>query len=218
MPGEALERAVGDVDLLAGLEGDDRARPLHALLDLVQHPGHFVVAHRRRLALRPEEAGDPVDRVDQVVGAVGHLHPHQHVAGHEPLLGLHLLAAADLDDLLGRHHHLGDLVLRGPCCAAASLIASATFFSKFESTLTEYQRIAMFFVRYPNSPTVGSACALVGAARSVARNENGRATKSARAAVVRPEALPPYAPAAAQLQEVDALGSSRARNGSGGRW
>ena len=37
-----------------------------------------------------------------------------------------------------------------PCCAAASLIASATFFSKFESTLTEYQRIAMS-VRYLNS-------------------------------------------------------------------
>jgi hypothetical protein len=57
-------------------------------------------------------------------------------------LGLHLLAAADLDDLLGRDHDLADLVLE-PVLRTASLMASATFFSKFDRTLTEYQRIAI---------------------------------------------------------------------------
>ena len=43
-------------------------------------------------------------------GVVGQFHLHQHVAGEEFALGVHLLAAADLDDLLGRDQHLLELV------------------------------------------------------------------------------------------------------------
>ena len=57
-------------------------------------------------------------------------------------LGRDLLAAADLDDLFGRDQHFVDLVLEARS-ATACLICSAIFFSKFERTLTEYQRFAM---------------------------------------------------------------------------
>ena len=73
---------------------------------------HLGVAHRHRAPLRTQEPGDAVDRVDQVIALVGHLHPHQHVAGHETTLGRDLLAAANLDHLFGRHQNLFDLVLK----------------------------------------------------------------------------------------------------------
>jgi len=38
-----------------------------------------------------------------VIGLVGHLHLHQHIAGEEFALGVDLLAAADLDDVLSRN-------------------------------------------------------------------------------------------------------------------
>ena len=57
-----------------------------------------------------EEARDLRRVLDQVPGVVGHFHLHQHVAGEELALGVDLLAAADLDDLLGRHQHVVELV------------------------------------------------------------------------------------------------------------
>ena len=98
-------------DPLADLEMDQRARCLLAFLHPVQDRVHLGVAHRHRTALRPEEPGDAVDRVDKVVAAIRHFHAHEDVAGHEALLGRHLLAPAHLDHFLGRNQHLLDLVL-----------------------------------------------------------------------------------------------------------
>src|SRR6056297_2421092 len=108
---EILEGALVDLDLLTHLEVDERARAFLALLHAAENRLHFGVAHRHRAALRAEKAGDTVDRVDQVIAAIRHLHVHQHVTGHETTLGGHLLATADFDHLFGGYQHLVDLVL-----------------------------------------------------------------------------------------------------------
>jgi hypothetical protein len=46
-----------------------------------------------------------------VIGVVGHLHLHQHIAGEEFALRVDLAAAADLDDVLGRHQDFRETVL-----------------------------------------------------------------------------------------------------------
>src|SRR5262249_22232234 len=46
---------------------------------------------------------------DQMPGLVSHLHLHQHIAGEELAFGVHLGAAAQLDDLFRRHQHLREL-------------------------------------------------------------------------------------------------------------
>src|SRR5690606_13364304 len=94
------------------LEPDQVAGLGLAFLDAVEDLIHLRIPHRHRLALRSEEARHPVDRGDQVIAAVGHVHVNEHVARHEAPLGRDLLAAADLDDLLGRHENLVDLVLQ----------------------------------------------------------------------------------------------------------
>jgi hypothetical protein len=80
---------------------------LHAVEDLVD----LAVAHRDRLALGAQEAGDAVDRGDEVVGLVRHLHVDEDVARHEASLRGDLLAAAHLDDVLDRDQHLVDAIL-----------------------------------------------------------------------------------------------------------
>jgi hypothetical protein len=66
-----------------------------------------------------------------VIDVVGQIAFHQHIAGEELALGIDLAAAADLDDLLGRHHDLGEFL--GQAALRRLLrIDSATFFSKFE--------------------------------------------------------------------------------------
>ena len=80
---------------------------------------------------RPEEARDLRGVLDEVVGLVGQIHLHQHVAGEELALGIDLPAAANLHDLLGRDQDLVEQVGRA---LRRRLIAdeSPTFFSKFE--------------------------------------------------------------------------------------
>ncbi len=114
-----------------------------AFLHAVQDRVHLGVAHRHRAALRAQKSGDAVDRVDQVIALVRHLHMHQHIARHEAALGGHLLAAAHFDHFFGGHQHFVDLVFEA-CSATDCLICSAIFFSKFERTLTEYHRFAIF--------------------------------------------------------------------------
>ena len=52
-----------------------------------------------------DEAWTVVKGTPGVTGFVGHVHVDEHVAGQDPLLGLHLLAVLRLDDLLGRNDH-----------------------------------------------------------------------------------------------------------------
>ena len=57
-----------------------------------------------------QEAGHLRRVLHQVPGVIGQLHLHQHIAGEELVLRVHLLAAAHLDHLLRRHQDLIDLV------------------------------------------------------------------------------------------------------------
>ena len=91
---------------------DQRARRILAFSHTTQDRLHLGITHRHRTALRPQEPGDPVNRVDEVIALVRHLHPHQNVARHEATLCRHLLTAADLDHFLGRNEHFFDLVLK----------------------------------------------------------------------------------------------------------
>ena len=119
-----------------------------------------------------------------MVGPIRHLHFDQHIAGHEPLLGLHLLAAADLDHVLGRDHDLGDLVLdvvlaRGVLDRLGDLLRSS------ESTLTEYQRIAIV-VQYLNRRTAAPARGRV-VLRAPQRPTKTGAQPNRRTPLIRPE-------------------------------
>jgi hypothetical protein len=102
-PVEGGERPIGHAHLLAHLETHGRLRTLHAFLHLLQDALGFRFRNRHRLVVGAEEAGDLGRILDEVVRLIGHLHLHQHVAGEELALGVHLAAAANLDDLLGRH-------------------------------------------------------------------------------------------------------------------
>src|SRR5436190_7650587 len=103
---EGGEGAVGHPHLLADLEGHHRLGPLHALLHLVQDAHGLILGDRRRPVVGPEEAGHLRRVLDEVIGAVRHLHLHQHVAREELALRGHLASASHLDHLLGGHQHL----------------------------------------------------------------------------------------------------------------
>ena len=75
---EALERTIVDLDALADLEVDERARRILGLLDAAEDRLDLGVAHRHRTPLRTEEPGDAVDRVHEVIALIGHLHVHEH--------------------------------------------------------------------------------------------------------------------------------------------
>src|SRR5690606_5566744 len=59
-----------------------------------------------RMLVLTEEAGDARRVLDQADDRVVEVGLHQHVAGEELALGVDLLAAANLDDLLGRNDDL----------------------------------------------------------------------------------------------------------------
>jgi hypothetical protein len=81
MPSKSSNGPSLTLTLFADLERDQGARGVFALLDAVEDGVDLGIAHRHRPALRPQEPGDTVDRVDQVITAVRHLHMHQHIAG-----------------------------------------------------------------------------------------------------------------------------------------
>src|SRR5215211_5921440 len=97
---DAVERgewAVGHAHLLAHLERYRRLRPLDPFLHLMQDARGFRVRDRHRLVVRTEEAGHLRGILDEVIGLVGQIHLHQHVAGKELAFGVDLAAAPDLD-------------------------------------------------------------------------------------------------------------------------
>src|SRR5438552_9061464 len=103
---EGGERAIRHAHLLAHLERDRRLWPFDPLLHLVHDALGFGIRDRQWLVIGADKAGDLRGVLDQVVGLVGEVHLHQHVAGKEFPLGIDLAAAADFHDLLLRHHDL----------------------------------------------------------------------------------------------------------------
>src|SRR5262249_41599587 len=97
---------------LAPLEGDRRLRPFDALLHLMHDARRLGVRNRLGLVVGAEKARDLRRVLDEVVGFVGEVHLHQHVAGEEFALGVDLLSAAHLHDLFGRHHDLFEQVIK----------------------------------------------------------------------------------------------------------
>src|SRR5712692_3413326 len=111
---EGGERPFRDPHLLAHLEGDRGFRPLDALLHLVHDALGLGIRDRLGLLVGAEESGDLRRVLDQVIGLVGELHLHQHIAGEELALGVDLLSAAHLHDLLDRHHDLLEQMVEVP--------------------------------------------------------------------------------------------------------
>src|SRR5260370_18335487 len=107
---EVDERSVDDADLVAPLEDRLRLRLLRPGLHLPQDVVHLVLRERDRLVPRADETGHLGRRAHQVPRLLGQLHPDQHVAREELLPALALLLVPDLDHLLGRHEHAGDLL------------------------------------------------------------------------------------------------------------
>src|SRR5690606_10446897 len=109
---EIVERTVGDPNDLSRLEQDLRPRLVHALLDAVQDRHRLALADRRRLvAGAADEPEDLRHLFHEMPGLVVHFHLYEHVAREELALALAALAFPHLDDLLGRHENLAELVL-----------------------------------------------------------------------------------------------------------
>ncbi len=108
---ERSERPVRDADLLADFERHRRLRPVDALLHLLQDALRLGFRDRHRLVVGAEEAGDLRRVLDEMVGLVGEVHLHQHVAREELALGVDLAAAAHLGDLFLRHQDLVEQVV-----------------------------------------------------------------------------------------------------------
>ena len=77
-----------------------------------------------------------------VIADIGHVHAHQHVAGHEAARHGDLLAAADLDHVLFGHQNLFDDLLETLFGHGGADLFSHTLF-EVDSTLTEYHRFAI---------------------------------------------------------------------------
>src|SRR5438034_1520758 len=105
---EVHERPLDHPHLVSLLERRLQLGLLGALLHLAQDRLHLARGKRDRLGTRPHEPRDLWRGAHQVPGVVGHLHLDQQVPGKELLLGLDLLALADLPDLLVRHDHPAD--------------------------------------------------------------------------------------------------------------
>src|SRR5713226_2079695 len=111
----ALEVHEGPLDhphLVPLLEGGLELGLLGALLHLPQDALDLFRGQRHRLVARAHEPGDLGSGADEMPRVVREVHLHQEVAREELLLGLDLLALADLPHLLGRHDHAPDHALQ----------------------------------------------------------------------------------------------------------
>src|SRR5262245_38084879 len=100
---EIRERAGGYLHGLAEGELDLRARPLGRRRSRVQESVDVALGERNRLAGGTGEARDAGRVLDDGPAVVVEIHVDEHVAGQDPLLGLHLLAFLRLDHLLRGH-------------------------------------------------------------------------------------------------------------------
>src|SRR5690606_18537184 len=97
---EGGKGTVGNANLLADLEGHRGLRTLDTLLDLAKDALGLMIGNRNLLVVGTEKARDLRRVLDQVIGLVRQVRPHQHVAGEELALRIDLAAAADLNHLL----------------------------------------------------------------------------------------------------------------------
>src|ERR1051326_5034542 len=109
---ERGEGEIGDPHLLAHLESDRGLWPLDAFLDLANDPLRLGLGdrHRPAAATAAQEVRHLRRILHEVPRLVRELHLHQHVAREELPLRADLGAALYLDDFLGRHQHLLELV------------------------------------------------------------------------------------------------------------
>src|SRR4030095_6072964 len=110
-PLEIHEGPLDHSHLVPLLEGGLELGLLRALLHLPQDGLDFCRGQRDGLGAGADEARDLGRRSHQVPGVIGHLHLDEQVTGKELLLGLDLLALANLAHLLVRHHDPPDHVL-----------------------------------------------------------------------------------------------------------
>src|SRR5229473_32327 len=146
---EVHERSLDHPHLVALLEGRLELRLLGAFLHLPQDPLHLFGRQRHRLGPRAHEPGDLRGRAHEVPRLVGQLHLHQEVPGEELLLGLDLLALADLPHLFRRHDHAPNHVLEpedpGPRLdAGRDLVLEARVGVDHEPLLGRRPRLAHF--------------------------------------------------------------------------
>ena len=86
---------------------------------------------RHRLVVRAEEVGDLGGVLDEVIGLVGEVHLHQHIAREELALGIDLLTTAHASTtFFSRRHDLFEQVLQ--VSWTTTQMNSATFRSKLE--------------------------------------------------------------------------------------
>src|SRR2546421_595898 len=99
---EVRERAGRDLDRLAELELDLRARGRLSAGTRVEDSVDLGLGERNRLRAGADEPGDARRVLHDRPGVVVQVHVHEHVARQHALLGLHLLPVLRLDHLLGR--------------------------------------------------------------------------------------------------------------------
>src|SRR6185295_15213890 len=131
------------------LEGGLELGLLGPLLHLPQDALDLFRGQGHRLVARAHEPGDLGSGADEMPRVVGELHLHQEVAREELLLGLDLLALADLPHLLGRHDHAPDRILKsedpGPGLdAGRHLVLEARVGVDHEPLLGRRPRLAHF--------------------------------------------------------------------------
>src|SRR4030095_10288966 len=109
---EIHEGPLNHPHLVPLLEGGLELRLLGAFLHLPPDALDLLGRQGHRLGPGAHEAGHLRGRANEVPRVVGQLHLHQQVAREELLLGLDLLALADLAHLLGGHDHASDRILK----------------------------------------------------------------------------------------------------------